>query len=353
MESFPHSNTNRDLLEKGAIVQRDRETYAIAPHLPGGLVDADTLIKIGEAAKRYNAATLKVTNAQRIAIVGIRKEDVDRVWADLGMKPGAAIGLCVRSVKFCPGTTFCKRGQQDSVALGMELDRRYHGLGLPGKFKIAVSGCANRCTDIAHRDVGIMGTPRGFNVYVGGTGGVVPREGDLLREHCTDEEVLLLVDQIVNYYRLQARRNDRLGRLIDRLGLEPFRDGLAQTEPLAVSMLRDGRDTEYAGEIGHPYGMFSAEFDGEFDDAMWEGVEAVMGERFDRPIEHQPFIGLDDEFNMEYFEGFGSDNYTDEEEGFASGDRAVTAASARLVRQFADGMSELESGADPLPDIQE
>ncbi|AZR74821.1 sulfite reductase [Anoxybacter fermentans] len=211
------------MLEKGAIVQRDGETYAIAPHLPGGLVDADTLIKIGEVAKKYNAATLKVTNAQRIAIVGIKKEDVDKIWADLGMKPGAAIGLCVRSIKFCPGTTFCKRGQQDSVSLGMELDKRYHGFPLPGKFKIAVSGCANRCTDIAHRDIGIMGTPRGFNIYIGGTGGVIPREGELLMEHCTGEEVLTIVDQIINFYKENAQRNDRLGRLIDRIGFEKFK----------------------------------------------------------------------------------------------------------------------------------
>lgn len=227
---YQHTNTNKDMLEKGAIVQRDRETYAIAPHLPGGLVDADTLIKIAEVAKKYNAATLKVTNAQRIAIVGLQKDDVDNAWVDLGMKPGAAIGLCVRSIKFCPGTTFCKRGQQDSVAVGIELDKRYHGMELPGKFKIAVSGCANRCTDIAHRDVGIMGTPRGFNVYVGGNGGVTPRTADLLKEHCTDEEVFDLVDRIINYYKENAKRNDRLGRLIDRIGFDTLKAGVGEAE---------------------------------------------------------------------------------------------------------------------------
>lgn len=231
---FQNTNTNKDMLEKGAIVQRDRETYAIAPHLPGGLVDADTLIKIAEVAKKYNAATLKVTNAQRIAIVGLQKDDVDKAWVDLGMKPGAAIGLCVRSIKFCPGTTFCKRGQQDSVTVGMELDKRYHGMELPGKFKIAVSGCANRCTDIAHRDLGIMGTPRGFNVYVGGNGGVTPRTADLLKEHCSEEEVFELVDLIIKYYQKNARRNDRLGRLIDRIGFDTFKTDIGQGEGVFV-----------------------------------------------------------------------------------------------------------------------
>ncbi len=224
------TNTNKDILEKGAIIQRDGETYAIAPHLPGGLIDGDTMIKIGEVAKKYNAATLKVTNAQRIAIVGLKKEDIDAVWDDLGMKPAAAIGLCVRSIKFCPGTTFCKRGQQDSVSLGLELDKRYHGLSLPGKFKIAVSGCANRCTDIAHRDIGIMGTPRGFNIYIGGTGGVIPRQGDLLIEHCTDNEVLEMVDKIISHYKDNARKNDRLGRLIDRVGLDTIKAELLEVE---------------------------------------------------------------------------------------------------------------------------
>ena len=227
-----HTNTNTDMLEKGAILQRDGETYAIAPHLPGGIVDADTLMKIAKVAKKYNADTLKVTNSHRIAIIGLKKEDVDGAWADLDMDPGYAIGLCVRSVKFCPGTTYCKRGQQDSVSLGMELDKKYHGMQLPGKFKIAISGCANRCTDVAHRDVGIMGTPRGFNVYVGGNGGITPRQADLLAEHCTEDEVAQIVDSIIGYYKENARKNDRMGRLIDRVGIDGVKDAVSQVVPL-------------------------------------------------------------------------------------------------------------------------
>ena len=109
-----------NLPEKGAIVQRDRETYAIAPHLPGGIVDPTTLRRIADVAEKYGAAALKMTSAQRIAIVGLKEEDLDNVWAELDIKPGAAIGLCVRSVKFCPGTTFCKQGKQDAVSLGLE-----------------------------------------------------------------------------------------------------------------------------------------------------------------------------------------------------------------------------------------
>ena len=108
-----------DMLEKGAIVQRDRNTYAVAPHIPGGIIlDPDVLHKIADVAKKYQAQALKLTMAQRIAIVGIKEEDIDKVWEELGMDKGHAIGLCVRSVKICPATHFCKRAQQDGVTLG-------------------------------------------------------------------------------------------------------------------------------------------------------------------------------------------------------------------------------------------
>jgi NAD(P)H-nitrite reductase large subunit len=137
--------------DKGVIIQRDKETYAIAPHLSCGVVSPDVLRKIADVADKYNVAALKVTSASRIALVGIKEEDVDGVWQDLKMAPGAAVGLCVRSIKACPGTTFCKRGQQDSLGIGMLLDEKYHGMELPGKFKIGISGCGNQCASDAAR----------------------------------------------------------------------------------------------------------------------------------------------------------------------------------------------------------
>ncbi len=122
---------SKDILEKGAIVQRDKETYAIAPHIAGGIIDPAGLRRIADIAEKYGAKALKLTSAQRIAIVGIKPEFIDDAWKELGMKPGAAIGLCIRSVKICPGTTFCKRGQQDSVGVGLKLDEKYHGMALP------------------------------------------------------------------------------------------------------------------------------------------------------------------------------------------------------------------------------
>lgn len=213
----------KDLLEKGAILQRDKETYAIAPHLPGGIVSAEQLRKIADVAEKYDAATLKVTSSQRVAIVGLKEEDIDNAWDDLGIKPGAAIGICVRSIKICPGTTFCKRGQQDSVALGLKLDEKYHGMPLPAKFKMAVSGCANSCSEPAIKDIGIMGTPKGYTVMVGGNAALKPRIADVIADELSEDEVLNLVDTIINFTKTNGSKH-RLGRVIDEMGLDKFKE---------------------------------------------------------------------------------------------------------------------------------
>jgi NAD(P)H-nitrite reductase large subunit len=228
-DRFQHSAPGRDMLEKGAILQRDG-TYAIAPHIPGGIItDPELLVKIANVARKYNCTAVKVTSSQRIAIIGLKQEDIDAAWKDLGMNPGAAIGLCVRSVKFCPGTTFCKRGQQDSVGLGTEIDRRYHGMALPSKFKISVSGCPNKCMDAMMIDFGIMGTPKGFTIYVGGNGGLNPRFGEKLAEHQTSEQVLQILGRTVSFYKKEARTNERLGRFIDRLNFDRYRQEVLDT----------------------------------------------------------------------------------------------------------------------------
>ncbi|WP_135609856.1 NAD(P)/FAD-dependent oxidoreductase [Methanococcoides sp. AM1] len=212
----------KDIPEKGAIIQRDKETFAIAPHIPGGITSPDLLRKIADVSEKYGAAAIKVTSSQRMAIVGLKEEDLDNAWEDLGMKPGAAIGLCVRSVKICPGTTFCKRGQQDSVGLGLKLDEIYHGMELPSKLKIAVSGCMNSCAENAIKDIGIMGTPKGFTVMVGGSAGLKPRLADTIAEELDEEEVLALVDKIITYYKTHTKKH-RIGRIIDEIGLETFK----------------------------------------------------------------------------------------------------------------------------------
>ncbi|MGG7201463.1 NAD(P)/FAD-dependent oxidoreductase [Clostridium butyricum] len=214
----------KDLLEKGAVLQRDKETYAIAPHLTAGIVSADELRKIADVADKYNVSAIKVTGAQRIALVGLKEEDIDSAWGDLGMSLGAAIGLCVRSIKVCPGTTFCKRGLQDSVAVGSKLDSLYHGKNLPNKLKIGVSGCPHSCADSAFKDIGLIGSGKGWMVYVGGKGGMKPRIADRIALCIPEENLFNLVEKIIEVYDNNATGKERIGDYIDRIGIETFKN---------------------------------------------------------------------------------------------------------------------------------
>ncbi len=217
-----------DRLEKGAILQRDKESYAIAPHIPGGIItDFDLLRRIADVAEKYNVKAIKLTSAQRFAMVGLREEDLDQVWKDLGLSPGAAIGLCVRSIKICPGTAFCRIAMQDAVGIGLKLDEKYHGYNLPYKFKMGVSGCPNNCSESSIKDVGLVGTAKGWRLLAGGfVSGLKPRLADLIAADLNDEEALALVDKIVEWHQ-KAGKAKRLGRVIDEVGLEQFKADLA------------------------------------------------------------------------------------------------------------------------------
>lgn len=212
--------------EKGVIIQRDKQTYAVAPHIPCGVVKPETLRKLADVAEKFGAAALKITSAARIAIVGLKEEDVDNVWSELGMSPGYAVGLCVRSVKACPGTTFCKRGLQDSLTLGLKLDEKYHGLELPGKLKIGVSGCPNQCAETAIKDIGLVGMPKGWRLLVGGNGGAKPRLSKELAKDITAEEAIKLVEKIIDYYKANAKPHQRLGAMLEKMGFDEFKSAI-------------------------------------------------------------------------------------------------------------------------------
>jgi NAD(P)H-nitrite reductase large subunit len=209
--------------EKGVIIQQDKQTYAVAPHIPCGVVAPNTLRKLADVAEKYNVAALKITSAARIAIVGLKEQDIDNVWKDLDMTPGAAIGLCVRSIKACPGMTFCKRGVQDSLSLGIKLDKKYHGLELPGKLKIGVSGCPNQCAETCIKDIGLFGTKKSWILLVGGNGGVKPRLSKQFDKELTDEKAIALIDKIILYYKSNAKKGQRLGAMLDKMDIEQFK----------------------------------------------------------------------------------------------------------------------------------
>ncbi len=208
--------------EKGAIPQRDKETYAIAPHIPCGVVTPELLRRLADVAEKYHAAALKITGATRIAIVGIREEEIDRVWEDLGMGPGHAVGLCVRSIRACPGNTYCKLGQQDALGMGLKLDAQYHGMELPGKFKMSVSGCPLNCAESWVRDIGLIGQKDGWSVVAGGNVGATPRIGQEVLKGLDDARSFAAIEKIIQFYRQEAKRGERIGKMIDRIGLEPL-----------------------------------------------------------------------------------------------------------------------------------
>jgi NAD(P)H-nitrite reductase large subunit len=214
----------KDILEKGAILQRDRETYTIAPHIPGGMIDPASLRKICDVAEKYGIKALKLTSAQRIALFGIKEEELDNIWKELEQQPGAAIGLCVRSIKICPGIDWCKRAVQDSVSLGLKLDSIYHAMELPNKLKMGVSGCMLSCAEVSVKDIGIMGTNKGWRILVGGNAGARPRLADLLVDNVAgEEEVLAIVARIIEYYK-NLPKELRLGRIVEEMGIEKFRE---------------------------------------------------------------------------------------------------------------------------------
>jgi NAD(P)H-nitrite reductase large subunit len=214
----------KDLKEKGAIIQRDMQTYAIKAHAPGGFIDPEYMRRLADIAERFSIKAVKLTSAQRIMLIGLEEDKIDEVIAALGENGTAAAGLCVRYVKACPGAVHCKRGQQDSMAMGLEMDDRYHGLKVGWKFKMGVSGCPNDCSEVCIKDVGLIGTPKGWNVFVGGNGGSAPRLGLKLAENVPDhEEALEIVDRIISWFK-DTGRTCRIGKVINEIGLEKFKE---------------------------------------------------------------------------------------------------------------------------------
>lgn len=216
--------------QKGVIIQRDKKTYGIAPHIPCGMLTPEMLEKFVVVARKYDIGALKITSAARIAILGIKEEDIDGIWQDLGFDHGHAVGLCVRSVKVCPGTDFCRLAKQNSIDMGLKMDARYHGMKLPSKMKMAVSGCKIQCGENCIKDISLYGTEKGWSILVGGMGGIRPRLADIFIEDVTTDEAERLVESIISYYRENSKPH-RLGFMIDKMGgIDAFREAVLHGE---------------------------------------------------------------------------------------------------------------------------
>jgi NAD(P)H-nitrite reductase large subunit len=205
--------------EKGAVLQIDNETYAIAPHTPAGIVTPELLRRIADVAEKHRVPLIKVTSAYRIGLFGVREEEVDQIWAELNLHPGHLTGLCVRSVRCCPGNTWCRLGQRDSMAMALRLDELYHGLELINKCKIAVSGCPINCAEGWVRDIGLFPQGKtGWVLLAGGNVGPRPRLAQEIARGLDDDQALAAVRLIIELYREHGKRGERIGKMLDRLG---------------------------------------------------------------------------------------------------------------------------------------
>ena len=193
-----------------ANMQKDG-TYSVVPRVPGGEITPDGLIVIGEVARDFGLYT-KITGGQRIDLFGARIEQLPAIWSrlvDAGFESGHAYGKSLRTVKSCVGSTWCRYGVQDSVGLAVALELRYRGLRSPHKIKLGVSGCARECAEARGKDVGVIATDNGWNMYVGGNGGFTPRHAQLFAEDLTTEQLVRAIDRFLMYY---VRTADRLQR---------------------------------------------------------------------------------------------------------------------------------------------
>jgi NAD(P)H-nitrite reductase large subunit len=217
-----------DLLNKGAILQRDKETYAIVVRVSGSVIDIETGRKIADVAERFGAKILKVTGDGRLAIIGIQEEDLNTVYQELGLKPQAGTALCQQYVKVCPGTTYCNRGQRDTLAFARKIEDRYYPFPkITAKIKIGISGCFNSCAEPAIKDIGFIGLPKGWVLMVGGAGGKDPMIAQIIARNLSDEQVIEATGKILTYYRGMATRpqtrNLRLGVILKKEGFDRLR----------------------------------------------------------------------------------------------------------------------------------
>ncbi len=205
-------------------------TYSVVPRMYGGVTNANDLRKIADVADKYQVPMIKLTGGQRIDLLGIKKEDLPKVWADLDMPSGYAYGKALRTVKTCVGSQFCRFGTQDSTQLGIDLEKKFERLNTPHKVKMSVSACPRNCAESGIKDVGIVGVEGGFEIYVGGNGGTHLRGGDLLCTVKTEQEVFDITASFLQYYRETANYLERTSKWVNRMGIEQIREVIFEEE---------------------------------------------------------------------------------------------------------------------------
>jgi nitrite reductase (NADH) large subunit len=224
-----------------ANIQRDG-TFSVVPQMKGGVTTPAQLKRIAEVAERYDVPMVKLTGGQRIDLLGVPKEKLPEMWADLGMPSGYAYAKSFRTVKTCVGSDFCRFGVGDSTALGIALEERYQGIEGPGKMKLAVTGCPRNCAEAYVKDLGVVAVDGGrWEIYVGGAAGAHVRKGDLLATVGSAAEVITLAGRFLQYYRENGNWLERTYAFVPRVGIDRIRalivddaDGIAASLDAAM-----------------------------------------------------------------------------------------------------------------------
>ena len=230
---FADDNQSRFVNERmHANIQKDG-TYSVVPRMWGGVTNPKELRAIADVAEKYEARMVKVTGGQRLDIFGIRKEDLPAVWADLnaaGMVSGHAYAKALRTVKTCVGSEWCRFGTQDSTGLGIKTEQMTWGSFMPHKFKIAVSGCPRNCAEATIKDFGVICVDSGYELSVGGNGGIKLRGTDFLCKVATEQEALDYCAAFIQLYREEARYLDRTAPWVERVGMEYIKARIVEDE---------------------------------------------------------------------------------------------------------------------------
>ncbi|MFB4339583.1 nitrite reductase large subunit NirB [Pantoea sp. CS_6] len=245
-----------------ANIQKDG-TYSVVPRVPGGEITPQGLIAIGEVAARYDLYT-KITGGQRIDLFGARLDQLPAIWETLleaGFETGHAYGKSLRTVKSCVGSTWCRYGVQDSTAFAIALENRYKGLRAPHKIKMAVSGCTRECAEAQSKDIGVIATENGWNLYVCGNGGMKPRHAELFASDLDDDTLIRYVDRILMFYVRTADRLQRTSVWMDNMegGLDYLREvvihdslGIAATLEQDMQQVVDTWQCEWQTTLADP-----------------------------------------------------------------------------------------------------
>jgi nitrite reductase (NADH) large subunit len=273
-----------------ANLQKDG-TYSVVPRIAGGEITPDKLIVLGEVAKKYDLYT-KITGGQRVDLFGAQMEQLPDIWQtliDAGFETGHAYGKSLRTVKSCVGSTWCRYGVDDSVGLAIELENRYKGLRAPHKIKFAVSGCTRECAEAQSKDIGVIATENGWNLYVCGNGGMRPRHGDLFASDLSKQALITLIDRVLMFYVSTADKLQRTSVWMENLegGLEYLQQvvledsiGLCDSLENQMQHIVDTYQCEWKSTLDNPYKLskFKPFINSESSSAN-PGYDRIRGQR--------------------------------------------------------------------------